>query len=60
MTKAAAFRQADLTRAIKAAVAAGQIVASAKIDKDGAIVVLFGDGAQSQRRNPLDRLLAND
>lgn len=60
MSRASAFRQADLTRAIRGALAAGQKVASAKIDKDGSIVVLFGEGAPSQRQNPLDRLLAND
>jgi hypothetical protein len=36
------FRQQDVTRALKAAVAAGMVVAQIEIDKDGKIVIVAG------------------
>jgi hypothetical protein len=57
VSKAAAFRQVDVTRAIRGAEAAGQVVSSVKIEGDGTIVVVLGSGVTFERRNPLDRLL---
>lgn len=51
----ATFRQSDVTRALKAAVAAGMKVARAEVDH-GKIVLLFGDGkAQTKPENEWDR-----
>lgn len=57
MTRAAAFKQADLTRALRAATAAGLKVASYKIDPAGEVVVILADAAANPQKNPLDRLL---
>lgn len=59
MTKPAVFKQADLTRACKAAEAAGLKVARIIINDNG-IEVVIGDPetAGKARRNPLDRLHA--
>lgn len=43
MTRAARFTKADVRRAIAGAIAAGQPVASYKIDPNGNIVVLLGE-----------------
>jgi hypothetical protein len=43
------FRQTDVARAIKGAVAAGLTVQRVEVDKDGKIVVVVGDPSQ----NPL-------
>jgi hypothetical protein len=58
MTRVARFSSADLTRAINAVRKAGVLVAGAKIEPDGTIVVLaLGNGAiPANDRNPLDRL----
>lgn len=45
MTKRQAFRESDLTRAIRAGVKAGAKVARAEIDPNGRIVVVFGDAS---------------
>jgi uncharacterized LabA/DUF88 family protein len=42
MTRARLFKKADFTRAIRAAQDAGLEVAFAKVEKDGAIVVVPG------------------
>lgn len=58
MTKPAAFRQADLTRAIKAMEKAGVRVCGATIRPDGTITLLTGDKeVANDWRNPLDRVL---
>ena len=36
------FTQRDLTKAVKAVVAAGQPVVSVRVEKDGAIIVIVG------------------
>jgi hypothetical protein len=36
------FTQRDLTKAVRAVVAAGQPVVSVKVEKDGAIIVIVG------------------
>jgi hypothetical protein len=43
------FRQTDLTRALKATVAAGIGIERYEIDRDGKIVVFLGIPAESQR-----------
>jgi hypothetical protein len=48
------FKQGDVTKAVKAVVAAGVAVARVEVDKDGRIVVIAGksvpdDGASSDR-----------
>jgi hypothetical protein len=59
VTARAAFKQADLTRACKAAEAAGLKVARIVINDNG-IEVIIGDpeSAGRARNNPLDRLHA--
>lgn len=42
MTRAVAFKQADVKRAVKGAIAAGLSVAAVKIGHDGEIVIEFG------------------
>lgn len=45
MSRAAStFRQNDLTRAVKAAVAAGVKIAQVQIDKDGRIILVADNG----------------
>ena len=53
------FRQSDVTRAVKAVVAAGVEVARVEVDKDGRIVVVAGKPAPNggdQEGNEWDRL----
>jgi hypothetical protein len=50
MTKAA-FRQSDITRAIKAAKAAGMAVARCEISSDGSIIL--SDAAAPEPQSPL-------
>ena len=58
MTVASRFKQADLTRALRGAAAAGIRPSGAKIDVDGSIHLLFADAPSSRPLvNPLDRFL---
>jgi hypothetical protein len=54
--RAARFKQADATRALRAAVAAGLKPSGYKVDADGAIIVLFGDSAL-EASNSFDSLI---
>jgi hypothetical protein len=49
-----AFRQSDVTRAVKAVVAAGLEVAGVEVDKTGKIVVLIGKFGEAIQANALD------
>jgi hypothetical protein len=49
MSRVGSFKQGDITRAVKAVVRAGVLVASGTIDRDGKIAVTTG-------RHPLRRL----
>jgi hypothetical protein len=53
----AIFRQADVTRAFRAAQAAGVKVARVEIDRDGKIVIVPADELEHERRegNEWDR-----
>ena len=46
------FRQADVTRAIKAAVAAGVEIERVEVDKDGRIVVIAKGAARLRHQIP--------
>lgn len=60
MTRRVRFRQADLVRALKAAVAAGLNPSQAVISPDGELRIGFTDSsAPAGPENPLDRLLQN-
>jgi len=50
------FRQADVTRAVKAVTAAGVEIARVEIAKDGRIVIVTGE-AQPRVQDDLDREL---
>ena len=52
MTKAAAFRQADLTRAVKAVQAAGTRVAKVVLDPSGSIVLFMGTESTPDSNEP--------
>ena len=55
------FRQADVTRAVKAVVAAGVGIARVEIDKSGKIVIVTGkpqEPAVAAPQDDLDRELA--
>ena len=61
MTAPARFTQADITRLIKGALAAGMAVKSIRVAPTGEIVVSADQEAQNadSHANPLDRLLTN-
>lgn len=57
MSRRAAFKQADATRALRAAVAAGLTPTECSIDASGTIRLVFSNSAPSGSANPLDRIL---
>lgn len=57
MSRAARFRQADLTRAVKGARASGLSVQRVEIDPNGKIVILFGVGPAATGGNEWDEVL---
>ena len=57
MTARSAFRQADATRALRAAVKAGLRPSECVIGPDGAIRLVFSDTPATGGANPLDRVL---
>jgi hypothetical protein len=56
VTQRARFTQADIARVLKGAKRAGVDV-QARIEPDGTIVVLTGQGIPANDANPLDRVL---
>lgn len=57
MTRAAGFKQADATRALRAAVAAGMKPSECVIGRDGSIRLVFGEAPVVGTANPVDRVL---
>jgi hypothetical protein len=51
----AIFRQQDVTRAFRAAKAAGVRVARVEIDRDGKIVIVTADQLERREENSWDR-----
>lgn len=60
MKRQVAFKQADVTRAIKGAIAAGMKVARAEIDQSGRIVVVSPSEETMKPANDLDKWLAEN
>jgi acetylornithine deacetylase/succinyl-diaminopimelate desuccinylase-like protein len=54
------FRQSDLARALKAAIAAGLEVAAVEIDPSGKIVIMTGAKEVASSANALDKWMAKD
>jgi hypothetical protein len=50
------FRQRDMTRAVRAVVAAGVGVKRVEVDKSGKIVVITGDDPTADRPNEWDEV----
>jgi hypothetical protein len=50
-----AFRQQDVTRAVRAVTAAGQAVARVEIAKDGRIVIVTAEAEPQKSENEWDR-----
>lgn len=53
----AQFKQADVTRAVKGAVAAGLSVGRVEIDRDGKIIVIANGAMAAPAVNDWDRVL---
>jgi len=53
----APFKQVDVTRAVKGAVAAGLSVGRVEIGRDGTIIVIALGALSATTGNPCDRLL---
>ena len=60
MKRHVAFKQADVTRAIKGALAAGMKVGRAEIDQSGTIVIISSTEEPIRPANELDRWLAEN
>lgn len=58
MTAPSRFTQADLVRAIEGVKKAGLPISGARIEPDGAIVILTAVAFAANDRNPLDRVLS--
>jgi hypothetical protein len=61
-TRPSTFRQRGLTRAIKAALAAGMVVERAWVEVDGRIMLAFANGhghalEEAEQGNPWDKAL---
>jgi hypothetical protein len=54
------FRQSELTRALKAAIAAGLEVAAVEIDPSGKIVIMTGAKELASSASALDKWMAKD
>ena len=54
MNKHTAFKQIDVTRAAKGALAAGLPVGRVEIDPDGKIVVVIGSSQEQAEKNDWD------
>jgi hypothetical protein len=58
MSRRAAFKQSDVTRALKGAVQAGLPVTGYRVEPDGTIMVLFeGKAPAPGANNPWDEVL---
>jgi hypothetical protein len=55
---AAKVKQIELTRYVKAVIAAGMEVAEIKINPDGSVRILPAPSVEKSSENPCDRLLA--
>jgi hypothetical protein len=53
------FRQQDLTRALKGAIAAGVQIARLEIDPSGKIVIQFGNGERAEPSDALERWMVD-
>lgn len=53
------FRQRDLTRALKGAIAAGVQIARVEIDPSGKIVLQLGGGERVEPSNEFDKWMAD-
>jgi hypothetical protein len=59
MRKPSTFRQADVTKAVRAVAAAGIAVARIDIEPDGKIVITTMAGEQIEPAAPLDKWMAD-
>jgi hypothetical protein len=50
----APFRQADISRAVKGATAAGLSVSKVEIDQNGKIVIVSGEGKPAEAPTPFE------
>lgn len=57
MTAPARFRQADITRAIRAAKAAGAAEVRVEIEPGGKIIIMTGRAAAPESSNPWDEVI---
>jgi hypothetical protein len=55
MTRPRSFKQVDVKRAVKGALAAGLSVGRVEVAPDGMIVVVAGEGAPADASNDFDR-----